>query len=102
MNYPIVKIFIKQILKEWNTDEEAQNIFLKNIEELGKVDNDDACPTLNELKTYEQNMHSKELEEIINSIEELRKEKDDLEHNALKARVEMNYLNCKFHPMENN
>ena len=99
MNMPLVELFIKQILKEWNLDEGSKNIFLKNTEELGKVDNDDACPTLMELKTYEQNMHSKELEDIINSIEELRKEKEDLEHNALKARVEMNYLNCKFHPM---
>jgi len=102
MNIPLVELFIKQILKEWNLDEEAKNIFLKNKEELSKVDNDDACPTLMELKTYEQNMHSKELEDIINSIEELRKEKEDLEHNALKARVEMNYLNFKFHPMELN
>ena len=102
MNMPLVELFIKQILKEWNLDEEARKIFLKNTEELDKVNNDDACPTLMELKTYEQNMNSKELEDIINSIEELRKEKEDLEHNALKARVEMNYLNCKFHPMELN
>ena len=99
MNLPIVSLFIVQILKEWNLNEESKHIFMKNDEELLKVEEDDACPTLMELKTYEQNMHSKELEDIVNSIEDLRKEKEDLEHNALKARVEMNYLNCKFHPM---
>ena len=96
--YPIVNTFIKQILKEWNIDDEAKNIFMKNTEELSKIDQD-ACPTLIELKTYEKEINSTELTEIVNTINELRIEKEDLEHNALKARVEMNYLNCNFHPM---
>ena len=96
--YPIVETFINQILKEWNIDDEAKNIFMKNTEELSKIDAD-ACPTLIELKTYEKEINSTELTEIVNTINELRIEKEDLEHNALKARVEMNYLNCNFHPM---
>ena len=100
ISVPIVNIFIRQVIKEWdNGIVDSKYIFFKNDIELAKVDNENACPTLNELKEYEKNMHSSELEDIINNIEHLRKEKEDLEHNALNARIEMNYLNCKFHPM---
>tara|TARA_A100001015_G_scaffold5750_1_gene7258 strand:- start:48 stop:1466 length:1419 start_codon:yes stop_codon:yes gene_type:complete len=100
ISVPIVNIFIRQVIKEWdNGIVDSKYIFFKNEVELAKVDNENACPTLNELKEYEKNMHSSELEDIINNVEHLRKEKEELEHNALNARVEMNYLNCKFHPM---
>jgi len=100
MGTKLVSRFIKQVMTEWdNYDPDPTKIFKKNDDELERIDNENSCPTLVELKEYEKNMQSSELEDIINSIESLRKEKDDLEHNALNARVELNYLNIKFHPM---
>jgi len=98
----IVDKFIKQVMTEWGLKEEdisGRDILNRNNDELEKIDTDDACPTLSELKSYEQNIKSVELNDIINNIGDLKKRKDELEHNALNARVEMNYLNCNYHPM---
>ena len=100
LDIEIVGKFVNQVMTEWGNDENisSKEILERNNEELDKRDTDDSCPTTQELKTYEKTMKSTELNDIINNIGDFKKRKDDLEHNALNARVEMNYLNCNYHP----
>jgi hypothetical protein len=100
LDIEIVGKFINQVMTEWGHDENisSKEILERNNDELDKIDTDDSCPTTQELKTYEKTIKSTELDDIINTIGDFKKRKDDLEHNALNARVEMNYLNCNYHP----